>query len=191
MDPRRAIASLFEPDRLAVAGSLVDARRTVDELVEHTGRDRRTVLQALGELRAADIVSTVDETYTITIETLRALGEGLRREPEPMDPMVGWGMTDDEREVLARFFVGGRLTAVPAGRMKRLVVLERLALEFEVGRHYTEAEVNDLLGQFHEDTATLRRYLVDEELLDRDRESYWRSGGRVEHPSVDDPGGSG
>ena len=65
----------------------------------------------------------------------------------------------------------------------RLVVLQRLALEFDVGRRYTEAEVNSILGAFHPDWSALRRGLVDEDFLDREPRGggnmYWRSGGRV------------
>ena len=59
------------------------------------------------------------------------------------------------------------------------MVLERLALEFEAGRRYSETEVNEILGTFHEDYASLRRYLVDEGLLDRAEGQYWRAGGRA------------
>jgi hypothetical protein len=34
-----------------------------------------------------------------------------------------------------------------------------------------------VLRQFHDDVAALRRYLVDEEFLDREAGEYWRSGG--------------
>jgi hypothetical protein len=88
-------------------------------------------------------------------------------------------MTARESEVLARFFHGDRLSELPAQRHKRLVVLERLALEFEPGVRYREAEVNALLRRFHDDHATLRRALVDEGYLDRAAGEYWRSGGRV------------
>jgi hypothetical protein len=40
--------------------------------------------------------------------------------------------------------------------------------------------VNLTLGKRHPDTAMLRRYLVDEGLLDRADGEYWRSGGSVE-----------
>ena len=59
-------------------------------------------------------------------------------------------------------------------------MLERLALEFDLGRHYAEPAVNEILRVFHPDVSTLRRYLVDEGLLDRDQHTYWRSGGRVD-----------
>jgi hypothetical protein len=101
----------------------------------------------------------------------------------PMDASIGFGMTEDERQVLARMFAGRTLIEIPTGRAKRQVLLQRLALEFDVGRHYTEREVNDILFVFHPDWSALRRYLVDEGFLDRahvDGENrYWRSGGRV------------
>jgi hypothetical protein len=97
-----------------------------------------------------------------------------------MDPFIGYGMDEAERRVLSRFFVGRTLKTIPAGRTKRRVVLERLALEFEIGRHYPEAAVNDVLRAFHPDVAALRRYLVDEGLLDRAEGMYWRSGGRTD-----------
>ena len=39
--------------------------------------------------------------------------------------------------------------------------------------------VNLKLGLWHADTASLRRYLVDEGFLDRADGVYWRSGGTV------------
>ncbi len=71
------------------------------------------------------------------------------------------------------------LTSAPTSRAKRLIVLERLALEFDVGQKYPEREVNSILGAFNPDWSTLRRHLVDEGMLDRDHNVYWRSGGRV------------
>ncbi|TMK77645.1 MAG: DUF2087 domain-containing protein [Actinobacteria bacterium] len=58
-----------------------------------------------------------------------------------------------------------------------MIVLTRLALEFEPGVHYREADVNTQLKRYHADYASLRRALVDEGLLSRRAGSYWRSGG--------------
>jgi hypothetical protein len=89
---------------------------------------------------------------------------------------------DEEEAVLRTYFRGGRLREVPARRSRRLVVLNRLALEFGVGVRYTERQVNEVLRRFHDDHASLRRHLVDEGFLSRDRGRYWRSGGRVDIP---------
>src|SRR5437870_5302564 len=65
------------------------------------------------------------------------------------------------------FETGGRLRALPAQRSKRRGVLERIAVSFEPGRTYREAEVNAVLRGFHDDVATLRRELVAEKMLVR------------------------
>ena len=82
-------------------------------------------------------------------------------------------------DYLQAAFTDGRLDALPTKRTKRLVVLDHLAQRFEPGERYTERQVNASLAQVSADTATLRRYLVDEGFLDRAGGEYWRSGGTV------------
>ena len=79
-----------------------------------------------------------------------------------------------------RSFVSGHsLVSIPARRSKRRIVLDLLAQDFEPGVHYTEGEVNRRLRAWHPDVAALRRYLVDEGLMDRAGGcgDYWRAGG--------------
>jgi len=73
----------------------------------------------------------------------------------------------------------GRLESIPAKRSRRLLLLAEVAQAFEPGIRYTERQVNELLGALHPDYAALRRYLVDEDLMDRAGGEYWRSGGPV------------
>lgn len=75
---------------------------------------------------------------------------------------------------------------IPTSRAKRLVVLERLSLELDIGRRYAERDLNELLRAFNPDCAALRRHLVDEGFLDRRDGWYWRIGGRV-HLDDDPP----
>jgi hypothetical protein len=82
--------------------------------------------------------------------------------------------------VLATFMPGERLIAIPRRHAKRMVVLDVIVQRFEPGRHYSEPEVNAILRELHEDVAALRRYLVDNELLDRAAGEYWRAGGSVD-----------
>ncbi|MEY2454342.1 MAG: hypothetical protein QOD92_3916 [Acidimicrobiaceae bacterium] len=76
----------------------------------------------------------------------------------------------------------GRITQIPRQSKKRRVILDLLAQEFEPGVRYSERDVNDTLRRFHPDTAALRRYLVDEEFMERDAPGnlYWRAGGTVQ-----------
>lgn len=179
MDPIDLLKLLLDPARLAVAGALAVRPATVDELVQVTGADERAVLGTLGALRRGGLVVLDNGRYQLDVEALRGVAHRVADVTPPPDPRIGYGMTEQEQTVLGRFFEGTRLREIPATYSKRLVVLERLALEFEPGRRYTEPEVNEILGAFHPDYATLRRALVDEGLLDRDAGEYWRSGGRV------------
>jgi hypothetical protein len=84
--------------------------------------------------------------------------------------------SDDARVLEIFVDRGGRLVSIPAQYKKRLAVLRWLAEDFQPGRHYPEAEVNRIISRRHPDFATLRRYLVDEELMQRRRSIYWRTG---------------
>jgi hypothetical protein len=72
------------------------------------------------------------------------------------------------------FVRDGRLTSLPARRRTLLLAAcAFLADRFERRRRYSEREVNELLADDAPDVATLRRLLVDEGFLARDRTAYW------------------
>ena len=79
-----------------------------------------------------------------------------------------------DKTMLSFFDEDGRLRTIPAQRKKRLIVLERLAEEFEPGRDYSEREVNLAIANFHDDFCTLRRDLVDECFMRREDGQYRR-----------------
>ena len=54
-------------------------------------------------------------------------------------------------------------------------VIPVLAERFQEGVEYPEPDVNELLGRFHEDYASLRRHLVDDGLLTRSAGHYRRA----------------
>jgi hypothetical protein len=79
-----------------------------------------------------------------------------------------------------RVFVrGGRVDALPARQSRRRMLLAEVAQAFEPGVRYPESAVNQVLAAIYPDYAALRRYLVDEEFMDRDGGEYWRIGGPV------------
>ena len=86
------------------------------------------------------------------------------------------------RDAVLRAFLAedGSLRSIPTKAAKRLVVLDHVAQAFTIGENWPEAEVNAVLRRFHPDVAALRRYLVDEEFLDRRDGRYWRSGGSTD-----------
>jgi hypothetical protein len=174
-----AIAGLLADDgRRRVVAALVLGAGTVDEVCTATGLSAREVSSALARLVAGELVVRGDDGDHVL------LGEAFRlaaiaAAPERPQPDPTGDVPEDEARVLRTYLRAGRLTQIPTQRSKRLVVLDRLAQEFDVGHRYSERQVNGILRRFHADVASLRRYLVDEGLLDREAGEYWRAGGSV------------
>jgi hypothetical protein len=174
-----AIAGLLADDnRRSVVAALVLGASTVAEIRAATGLPARAVATALGRLVDGELVVRTEAGAHLL------LGEAFRRAaiaaaPERPAPDPTGEVPEDAARVLRTFFRGGRLTSIPTQRAKKLIVLDRLAQEFDVGTRYPERQVNAILRRFHDDVAALRRYLVDEELLSREAGEYWRSGGTV------------
>src|SRR5437016_13258014 len=83
---------------------------------------------------------------------------------------------DAERVLENLVDLAGRLISIPVQHKTRLAVLKWLVEDFQPGRLYPESEVNRVISRRHPDVAALRRYLVDEELMQRRRGVYWRTG---------------
>jgi hypothetical protein len=89
------------------------------------------------------------------------------------------GLSDPPEEVRA-FLQDGRIVGYPRNPERRRLLLEQVAVEFEPGRYFPESHVNEVLKGVTSDHATLRRYLVEHELLSRTADGvYWRTGGPV------------
>jgi hypothetical protein len=78
-------------------------------------------------------------------------------------------------EKIEQFFrEDGTLISIPAKSSKRLAVLYRIADQFADGTKYSERELNEIIARFHDDTAAIRRYMIENEIMKRDRDSvYW------------------
>lgn len=173
-----AIGLLADDERIRVVGALVLGARTTDDVVERAGLSSRRVLAALTRLEAGGLVYRDDAgLWAFDIDRLRELAREARPAVEPDD--VG-DVDAATASVLRTFLRGGRLTQIPMHLGKRRVVLDHICRVFEVGVRYPEREVNALLRAFHPDYAALRRYLVDDGFLSRERNIYWRTGGTVD-----------
>jgi hypothetical protein len=173
------IAGLLADDaRRRVVAALVLGSSTVADIRAVTGLSARSVAAALARLVDGELVVRGDDGAHVL------LGEAFRQAaiaaaPERPEPDPTGEVPEDAAKVLRTFFRGGRLMSIPTQRSKKVIVLDRLAQEFDVGTRYSERQVNAILRRFHEDVAALRRYLVDEGFLSRAAGQYWRSGGTV------------
>jgi hypothetical protein len=159
---------LADDDRLRVVAAIALGARTIDDVVKAGGLAPQDVQRALPRLIAAGVVENRDGLHVDLAPFRDAARDRPPRRRELPDA------TPEQAQVLRNFVENGRLKALPVRAAQRRLVLEYLATRFEQGIDYAEAEVNDLVGQYHEDYAALRRCLVDQGFLTRSAGVYRR-----------------
>lgn len=169
--------ALGHPARLLIV-SLVRVRpRHGDELAAILGLSPATVSHHLTKLAQSGLLEARKDQY-YQIYSLRRgafdsrLGDLAFASEDETAVRPGEDAYRDR--VLGVFLKRGRLVSIPAQRKKRQVVLERLVEEFTPERPYTEREVNQILVEFHDDVATLRREMVGYGLMQRAAGIYRR-----------------
>ena len=170
---------MAEPERLAVVAALALGARDTDGVTTATGLDVRAVTTALHRLEAGGLVERGgDGTLVLLVAAFRlAARQAAAAAPAPDDP--GAGHDDETAKVLRSFVRDGRITSLPTSMAKKRILLDVICQVFEPGQRFSEREVNLRLRRWHDDVASLRRWLVDLGYLDRDAGQYWRSGGPV------------
>lgn len=88
-----------------------------------------------------------------------------------------WSLHEQESHDIIRNFVteDGKLKTLPAQRKKKMIVLAHYAKELQVGRTYTEAEINEYIKRFYDDYATVRREFVMNHFMHREQNKYERN----------------
>jgi predicted transcriptional regulator len=171
------LKALADKSRLQTLGILADGEHTVEEIAAALGLKEPTVSHHLNRLKEQDLVRMRAEG-TVHLYSLKAAR--LRERLEELSSEAFRGTARDldrgryDRRVLKAFMEEGKLTAIPMQPKKRRVILNRLVEEFAPGARYPEKQVNEILSRFHPDYATLRREMVDERLMARERGVYWR-----------------
>jgi hypothetical protein len=155
-------AALADPSRLRIFGEicrLPAGVRTANLALD--GRDRK----ALERLLRMGLVERVGDRYVARPEVFRqALTSEASTRP------------DGASERVAALFRQGRLTTMPRPGDLRTELLRYLARRFDRDRAYSEQEIRDMIAPVWDDHAAIRRYFVDEGIMDRDQQglAYWR-----------------
>ena len=172
---------LADKSRIQILKSLIEEEMYVERLAERLDLTPATISFHLKKLVDAGAVKSRKEQY-YTIYSINndvfniSILEILREESEEKDLQA----ERDEayrKKVLDSFFEYGKLKSFPTQRKKERIVLEEIAKAFEPDHIYTEREVNIIIADFNDDFCTLRRDMVAEKLLVRDKNQYKRSSG--------------
>jgi ArsR family transcriptional regulator len=170
--------ALGHPARLLILNLIETRPRHGEELAAILRLKPATISYHLAKLAGVGLLRSRKDQYYQTYSLVkdmfkRALGEII------LMPQPGLAAQVEEdtyrNRVLKAFFRHGRLIRIPAQLKKRRIILMRLIKEFEPEREYSELEVNRILVEFHEDVATLRREMVDQRLMKRQRGIYRRT----------------
>jgi predicted transcriptional regulator len=173
--------ALADANRLKIAGLLARQPLTVEQLAAMLELGKSTVSHHLARLAEAGLVSARAEGYYSIYQLETQPLEEMARRLLATDtlPQVAAGIDVDayDRKVLANFTnPDGTIKALPAQEKKFLVILRHVLKAFEPDRRYSEKEVNEILSRYHEDTATLRRSLIEYKMMAREGGggAYWR-----------------
>ena len=185
------LKALADESRLTLVRLLVEREHSVGELAERVQLSEPTVSHHLARLREARFVTLrmagnqrfyrLNEAGLTDFKKLSADIERLPTQPQRRGSDNSWiealGWSADESKVLRDFTRDGKLTSLPIGRHKKLMVILRwVATLFAADRRYTEPEVNTILKSVYaEDFVSLRRDLVDFGYLRRELGGgkYW------------------
>jgi predicted transcriptional regulator len=171
--------ALADEKRLQIIGLLARQDYSVEELAAILDLSSPTVSHHLSRLAQAGLVrATVEQhyhVYSLQLEALQRRAQQILAK-DALELAVGdLDLEAYDRKVLRDYTDpdSGRLKGIPRQRKKRDVVLRYLAAQFEPEQRYSEREVNEIISRTHDDFATLRRELVDANLLARKRDVYW------------------
>lgn len=176
--------ALADENRLKIVGLLAQKPSTVEALAGALGLSASTTSHHLARLAKSGLVSARADghyyIYSLNTDVLRGMSQHLLQEENL--PALSKGATSPsgdafESKVMKAFVDSeGRITAFPAQEKKFQVLLRYAANAFEPRRRYPEKEVNEILKQYNEDTASLRRGMVEYGLMEREGGggAYWR-----------------
>jgi DNA-binding transcriptional ArsR family regulator len=177
--------TMANAERLQIVGLLAVEDADAAQIASRLSLPPYAVLRHLERLEEMNLIQAQGDdfiparqavkSYRLNTQELNELSRrvlaGQAQKPKPQD-FEGEAY---ERKVLSDFMTAeGRLKALPSQEKKLLVILRHLVQAFEPGERYTEKQVNEILRRYHIDTAALRRYMVDNKLLERKEGLYWR-----------------
>lgn len=175
--------ALADSNRLKIVGLLAQRPYSGEELCALLGLKPSTVSHHLSKLAEVGLVSAKAEGYYSIYHLEEAALQQTRllfSHDELLTVASGLDVDAYDRKVIRDFTLpDGSLKELPAQRKKREAVLRHLVRAFESGRRYSEKQVNEILSKFHSDTASLRRELVGNKLMQREGGGgdYWREEG--------------
>jgi hypothetical protein len=169
------VKALSDPERLRIIGLLSQGGATREEVAARLNLSPKDSLTHLGMLEFVGAISRKDGVYSLNDDRLAVMAkEKLSEQRQAYVPDEA--LDEKSKKVLkAHLNPDGSIKQIPAPP-KLQVILDYLIRFFEFDKNYTEKEINTIIRRFNEDTAGLRRDLIEAKMLARESDGsrYWR-----------------
>jgi DNA-binding HxlR family transcriptional regulator len=173
--------ALSDASRLKIIGLLAQQPYSVEELAALLNLKASTVSHHLARLVKVGLINARAEGYYSVYQLDKSALESMSRSLFSVEQIATAPADVDldayDHKVIADYTRrDGSLKTIPAQRKKLDAVLRYVVKAFDEGKRYSEKKMNEILGDYHEDTASLRRELVGAGLMKResDGSAYWR-----------------
>ena len=167
---------------MKIIGILAQQPHTVEQLASAIGLSMSTTSHHLARLAKVGLVSARTDghyyIYSLHTDALKEMAQRLLQDEQIRQLSAPVSEDAYDQKVLSNFIdKDGRIKTFPAQDKKLQSILRHVVKSFEPDLRYTEKQVNEILSQFNEDTAFLRRSLIEYKLMGRQGGGgeYWRS----------------
>jgi DNA-binding HxlR family transcriptional regulator len=171
------IKIIGDSSRICIIKALYQKSRYVEELAQLLDLSISTISFHLKKMEKVGIVKSEKEQYYVNYFLNRSIFDRTLKE------LLNLGKTDtshfekiskdSKSKVINTFFKDGNLTKFPVQHKKRLIIIEEFIKKFDPAKRYLESEIDDLINESYEDHCTIRRIMVDEKYLFREKQIYW------------------
>jgi predicted transcriptional regulator len=173
--------ALADKNRLKLVGLLAEKPYSVEELAALLKLKPPTISHHLAKLVEAGLVKSHTESYYSVYQLDQTVLEAKARSmfsQQELSSVASEVDTDayDKKVIKDYSRRDGSLKTLPSQRKKLEAILRHVVKAFDVGKRYSEKQVNEILARYYDDTATLRRELVGFGLMQREGGGgeYWR-----------------
>jgi biotin operon repressor len=173
---------LADTSRLQILKSLCKEDMYVERLAERLNLSAATISSHLKKLEEIGAVQSRKEQYY----TVYALCPDIfSSRIIDLIQSNGSDASEDERDeayrkkILTTFMKDGKIIKMPAQLKKKLFLIEEIGHAFEMGKPYTEKEINLTIADYYDDFCMIRRYFVDYGLFTRENGVYYKQHDKI------------
>ena len=172
--------AMADANRLRILGLLAQENLTVEQLSEILNLRPSTVSHHLSKLAEVGLVSAKASSYYNIYQLENKELEKMANQLLSTDTLPSMAAdvkldAYDQKVVSNYLDQEGRLKNIPSQRKKLEAILRYISQKFNHGEKYSEQDINQILSQYHQDTASLRREMIGMGLLERSKDGrqYW------------------